>query len=205
MNFDHLGEIETDIAPQFPTTVELSDTKLVFCGEAPGATEVEEGIPFVGKAGQLLDEALREAGIERDACYVTNVFWKRPPMNKVDWFFAGKKLAEAQGVACSERYPPFRANYLLSRWENQLDRLAFELTSIQPKLVVAVGATALWALTGLDKITMFRGVVRPIRGGVKGCTDLNMLATFHPSYVLRNQSAYKDLVDDLKVAKAFVQ
>lgn len=196
MNFSHLGTIEADIAPQFPST-DISNVKIMLCGEAPGATEVTEGIPFVGAAGKLLDKALHEAAITRAECYITNVFWKRPPANKVDWFFAKK------GDTTTSRFGPFRNRWLLTNWENQLDRLAFEVQSIKPTLVVAMGATALWAFTGLEKITMFRGVVRPISGGIKGFNEINMLATFHPSYILRNQNAYSELVDDLKTAKGY--
>ena len=62
------------ISPQTPDTPPWDPIDIVFVGEAPGRDEVTEGIPFVGRAGQLLDQMLLAAGIDRSFLYITNVF-----------------------------------------------------------------------------------------------------------------------------------
>ena len=72
---------------------------LVLVGEAPGKDEVRLGHPFVGRSGQLLNEILAEAGIDRARSLVANVFRFQPPGNKVDHFFISKRAASVIAVA----------------------------------------------------------------------------------------------------------
>ncbi|AWN47407.1 uracil-DNA glycosylase [Methylobacterium terrae] len=153
---------------------------IAFVGEQPGDQEDLQGRPFVGPAGRLLAGALREAGIDRDRAYLTNA---------VKHF-----KFEARGKRRLHRSPTAGevAHY---RW--WLDR---ELAFVAPRLVVALGATAVLALTGRQvPITRARGPAafdgRPYRGFV----------TVHPSYLLRlpdeaREEAYAGFVDDLRRA-----
>jgi DNA polymerase len=136
------------------------DAPVVFVGEQPGDQEDLAGRPFVGPAGQLFDRALAEAAVDRSRVYVTNAVkhFKFTPR--------GKKRIHAKPNGYEIEH---------CRW--WLDR---ELDLIKPRLVVALGATAMRALTGKDvRITEMRGRTVVLRGG------LSVLVTVHPSYLLR--------------------
>jgi len=134
--------------------------KVVFVGEQPGDKEDVAGQPFVGPAGKLLDRCLEEAGIERDACYVTNAVkhFKFEPR--------GKRRIHAK---------PNRGEVQLCAWW-----LAAELRLLRPKLVVALGATAAYSLLGPQvKVTRDRGSV------LRSSVGLSVFVTIHPSALLR--------------------
>ena len=154
------------------------DAPVVFVGEQPGDQEDLAGRPFVGPAGQLFDRALAQAAVDRSRVYVTNAVkhFKFTPR--------GKKRIHAKPNGYEIEH---------CRW--WLDR---ELDLLQPKLVVALGGTAVRALTGKDaKITQMRGRTVVLRGG------LAMLVTVHPSYLLRlpdpaaQREEYRRFVADL--------
>ena len=158
---------------------------VMFVGEQPGDQEDIQGKPFVGPAGALLDKALADAGIPRDDVYVTNAVkhFKFTPR--------GKKR--------SHQKPN---NNEIERCQWWLD---LELNLIQPKLIVALGGTAVRALTGTDiKITQMRGQTVSRRGGAP------ILITVHPSYLLRLPDAaaqreeYARFVGDLSMVAAQV-
>jgi uracil-DNA glycosylase family protein len=133
---------------------------LMVVGEQPGDKEDVAGQPFVGPAGKLLDRCLEEAGIERDACYVTNAVkhFKFEPR--------GKRRIHAK---------PNRGEVQLCAWW-----LAAELRLLRPKLVVALGATAAYSLLGPQvKVTRDRGSV------LRSSVGLSVFVTIHPSALLR--------------------
>jgi len=155
----------------------------VLVGEQPGDKEDLSGKPFVGPAGQMLDRALEDAGIERKKVYVTNAVkhFKFVPRGKIRLH---QKPTTPEIRACRQWYER-------------------ELASIKPTLVVAMGATA--AQTVLGKITPInrnRGRLINLDDGMKA------LVTVHPSYLLRLPDAqsrtreYQRFVDDLKIASA---
>jgi DNA polymerase len=153
---------------------------IVLVGEQPGDQEDLAGKPFVGPAGQLLDRALEEAGIERDKVYVTNAVkhFKFEPR--------GKRRIHAK---------PNASEISACRW--WLER---EFASLDPAIVVALGATAAQALSGhAVSVTKVRGRETDLMGR-RG------LITVHPSYLLRipdadaKAMAYKKFVADLKHA-----
>jgi uracil-DNA glycosylase len=113
----------------------IADVMLV--GEAPGASEDEQGRPFVGRAGRLLDELLAEAGLAREAVYITNVVKARPPGNR------DPRVAEV--LHC-------------------LPWLEAELAIVQPNLVVPLGRHALAHFTGGTKISEVHGTEITERG-----------------------------------------
>jgi uracil-DNA glycosylase len=155
--------------------------RIMLVGEQPGDKEDLAGQPFVGPAGQMLDRALEEAGIDRAKVYVTNAVkhFKFLPRGK---FRLHQKPNTAEIKACRPWYER-------------------ELQSIQPDLVVAMGATAAQSVFGrITPINKNRGRLIDLEDGTKA------LVTVHPSYLLRLPDAeakaleYKRFVDDLKIA-----
>lgn len=157
---------------------------LMLVGEQPGDQEDLAGRPFVGPAGQLLDRALAEAGLERDRVYVTNAVkhFKYEPRGKRR---IHQKPGAGEVTAC--RF-----------W---LDR---ELALVQPRLIVALGATAAHSLFGREM------AVTRLRGQVLMAEDRRVLITFHPSAILRQPDAggkerqFRALVEDLQLAARLV-
>ena len=150
-------------------------------GEQPGDKEDLAGKPFVGPAGQMLDRALQEAGIDRKKVYVTNAVkhFKFVPRGKIRLH---QKPTTPEIKACRPWYER-------------------ELTSIKPDLVVAMGATAAQSVFGkITPINKNRGRLIDLDDGVKA------LVTVHPSYLLRLPDAdarareYERFVEDLKIA-----
>jgi uracil-DNA glycosylase len=156
---------------------------LALIGEAPGADEIKLGRPFVGKAGQLLDRALAATGIDRDRCLIANVFRYRPPDNKVGYFFASRRRALAESDPLDETWGRLGAEFCRARFADELEALSRVLRRSAPPVIVALGRTPLWALTGLNGITAMRGQVLPNR-----LSDAPLIATFHPSFVARQNS-----------------
>lgn len=135
---------------------------IVFVGEQPGDKEDTEGRPFVGPAGRVLDQALQEAGIDRDLVYITNV------VKHFKW--------EARGKRRIHKKPNMAEITACKPW------LEAELDVIQPKAVVCLGATAAQALLGRDfKVTRQRGEL------VDSPLAPLVTATIHPSSILRER------------------
>lgn len=156
---------------------------VAFVGEQPGDQEEREGRPFIGPAGQLFDRALGEAGIDRAGVYVTNAVkhFKYEPRGK-------KRLHKRPNPGEVKRY----------RWWLQR-----ELSFVRPKLVVAMGGTALLGLTG-KPLSVLRS-----RGPI-AFDGLPGYATVHPSFLLRlpdeaaRQEAYKAFRDDLVAVRRLI-
>lgn len=137
------------------------DADLMFIGEAPGADEDAQGEPFVGRAGQLLTKIIETMGFARDEVYIANVLKCRPDM--------------PPGV--SGNRPP-----TLDEMQTCLPYLAEQIDVVQPKVLVALGATAVEGLLGT------RGTMRDLRGRWHSHQETPLMITYHPSYLLRNQS-----------------
>jgi probable DNA metabolism protein len=160
------------------------DAKVVMVGEQPGDEEDLKGHPFVGPAGRLLDKAMLEAGLDREQVYVTNA------VKHFKWIERGKRRIHAKpsGIEISSCRP----------W------LEAELASIQPELVVCLGATAAQSLMGRDfRVTTERGIFFPHRWAKQ------LVATIHPSAILRmpdrRDEEYALFVHDLKLIAAKVR
>jgi uracil-DNA glycosylase len=156
--------------------------RVVFVGEQPGDQEDLQGKPFVGPAGKLLDKALEDAGIERSQVYVTNV------VKHFKWQARGKRRIHQK--------PNWSEIAACRPW------LEAELEVIEPRVLVCLGATAAQALLGRDfRVSKQRGEL------VESNLAENVLATVHPSSILRaddeaRELEYRELVRDLKaVAK----
>ena len=137
-----------------------------FVGEGPGADEDAQGLPFVGKAGQLLDRMIEAMGFDRDEVYVCNVVKCRPPDNR--------KPEPDEMAAC-------------------MPYLNEQLELIAPRVVIALGATAVQGLLGTTEgITRMRGKWKSYRG------QIDVMPTFHPAYLLRNPAAKREVWEDLQ-------
>ncbi len=135
--------------------------QLMFVGEAPGADEDQQGEPFVGKAGQLLTKIIQTMGLSRGSVYIANILKCRP---------------DTPGQSAGNRKPtPEEMQTCIPYLQEQIDL-------IQPKVIVALGATAVEGLLGKTiGITRLRGQWRTYRG-------IPLMPTYHPAYLLRNQA-----------------
>jgi uracil-DNA glycosylase len=160
--------------------------RIALIGEAPGAEEARLGHPFVGRSGRLLDEGLAAVGIDRRRCLVANVFRYQPPGNKVGHFFASRARAKREGLDLDERWGAFGASdRLLAAFAGELDALAAALAEFAPAVIVALGRTPAWALTGQNGILDLRGRELPCRL----YPGAPVIPTYHPSFILRGQFA----------------
>jgi uracil-DNA glycosylase len=137
------------------------EAELMFVGEAPGEDEDKQGEPFVGKAGQLLTKIIETMGLTRDTVYIANVLKCRPDM--------------PPGVP-GNRKPEFQ------EMQTCLPYLREQIEIIEPRAIVALGATALHGLTGENP------PVGKVRGKWLEFQGIPLMVTFHPAYLLRNQA-----------------
>jgi len=161
---------------------------LVLVGEAPGAEETRLGKPFVGRSGKLLDQLLEKAQIERGETLIANVFRLQPPGNKVDHFFASRRAACAGGFMLAEEFGKFGSFFCRAAFAPELVYLRDVLKSEKPAVVMALGRTPLWALTGenglLDKVGKIMDM--PFLPSAK------LIPTYHPSFILRGNWKLQD-------------
>jgi len=182
------------LAPPFAHTSGPRDASVVLVGEAWGEQEELTGYPFVGASGQELSRILLDAGLKRQDLLLTNVLAKRPPNNNIDLLCGPKKDAGFNYALAPLR----QGKYLMPEHLPELDRLGEELAFAPRTLVVALGATACWALLGRGAIGSLRGVVAR---GVGPGEHLKVLPTYHPAAVLRNWSLRVVVLQDLLKAK----
>jgi uracil-DNA glycosylase len=172
------------------------NAKVAFVGEAPGEQEEKVGVPFIGSSGQEFDRLIEEAGFSRRDVFLTNAFFTRPPDNKLEQFCVSAKELKALGGYGPgwDLGPLGTGKYIHPEFLPELVRLRGELAELKPNLIVALGATALWALTGSTGITRVRGTVQHTEWG-------KILPTFHPAYILRDWSSRPILLADLLKAE----
>jgi uracil-DNA glycosylase family 4 len=144
-------------------------SRIMLIGEAPGANEAETGRVFSGRAGQLLDLKLKEAGLDREAVYVTNVVKCRPPDNR----------------------RPERVE-----WEACRVYLEREFRAVRPRFVLLMGNAALQTVARRSGITKQRGVRLTVKDPLWATATI--MATIHPAYALRNPGQGSVLSEDIK-------
>lgn len=166
---------------------------IVIVGEAPGFDEEMQGKPFVGASGKLLDTLLREAGIRRADCYVTNVCKYRPPGNDIgEWLTDNKRTGKKNEWTC------INGRYAHPLIEEGLSELYDEVAVRSPKIVVGLGNTALWAFTGEWGITDWRGSEIVIATeDAQTLWGTAFVPTLHPAGVLRSWPTRAHLAHDL--------
>jgi len=183
-------------------------SNVVIIGEAWGKDEALHKRPFMGATGRELNRLLEEAGFlpegsaqqmgwnnnGRDLIYyeagihLTNVFNFQPPGNRIE-DLCGPRPERA----LNKSYPQNSltalrpGKYLREEFYPELERLSAELRQHKPNLIIALGATALWFLTGATTITKTRGTVAPSPYG-------KMIATFHPAYLMRGEWRLRPVV-----------
>jgi len=154
---------------------------IVFVGEAPGFEEDRQGRPFVGRAGQLLNDIITKGmGLRREEVYICNVLKCRPPQNRTP--------NPQEIIACSP--------YLLE-----------QLRIIQPKVIIALGSPAAKTLLNTNEsITRIRGRFFPFpfderRPEAGSC---QLMPTFHPAYLLRNPAEKSKVWEDIKTVLQYL-
>lgn len=143
--------------------------RVVFMGEAPGADEDRQGVPFVGKAGQLLSRIIAAMKLERDEVYILNALKCRPPQNRTP---VPDEIESCRGYV-----------------HHQLELL-------QPEYIVCLGSVAVRSL--LDNSTS----IGRLRGRMHAFRGAKVVVTYHPSYLLRNESAKRLVWDDMQMLMA---
>jgi len=147
-------------------------SKIMLVGEAPGANEDQEGLPFVGRAGMLLDKMLAAINLDRKKVYISNIVNYRPPENR--------KPTEEE----IRRYLPFITKHI---------------EIINPKILVLLGSTAMNALIGNNVvISKMRG--KWIEKKFGSCKT-SVIITFHPAFLMRQPAQKKMAWIDLKMIR----
>lgn len=143
------------------------DAAIMFVGEAPGADEEDQGEPFVGRAGQLLNRMIKAMGLAREQVYIGNILNWRPAMGvrNADGSQTGNRPPTQEEMACC--LPFIRA----------------QIAIIQPKVIVALGKTAVDGLLGPDRFKSMGAA----RGAWHEYAGTPLRATYHPSYLLRQE------------------
>ena len=146
--------------------------KIMLVGEAPGANEDQEGLPFVGRAGMLLDKMLAAINLDRNKVYISNIVNYRPPENR--------RPTDNE----IKRYLPFITRHI---------------EIINPKILVLLGSTAMNALIGNDiVISKMRG--KWIKKKFGNCST-SVIITFHPAFLMRQPAQKKMAWIDLKMIR----
>ncbi len=147
-------------------------SKIMLIGEAPGANEDQEGLPFVGRAGMLLDKMLAAINLDRKNVYISNIINYRPPDNR--------KPTEEE----IKQYLPFISKHI---------------EIINPKILVLLGSTAMNALIGKDiVISKMRG--KWLKKKFGECKT-SVIITFHPAFLMRQPAQKKMAWIDLKMIR----
>jgi len=162
----------------FVYPVKIGTPRLMILGEGPGADEDRLQKPFVGRSGQLLQEMLYKLNTT-DEIYITNVVKHRPTNNR--------KPTDSEATICSSRF------------------LKEEIATFNPEVIVALGRTAaetLMRMAGIQKKGSLRGHAFGYQHGPKTST---VYCTWHPAYILRNETKEPELFEDLTKATSILK
>jgi uracil-DNA glycosylase family 4 len=132
--------------------------------------------------------------LDRSSIFITNVCHVRPPNNEIDRFFATKTEAKR------DRIPLVNGRYPTQPIQDGIEQLRRDIETIRPIIIIALGGTALWALTGLEGITKWRGSILTVVEGPVGNYGIKLIPTFHPADILREWPHRFIAVRDLKRA-----
>jgi uracil-DNA glycosylase len=193
------GSLAGPVAPKFPTK---TWNKIIIVGEAPGATEVINDLPFAGPSGEMLSKLMQLAGLDREATLITNVFPYQPTWtvntngqkknNDIEAFFTNDM------ALCDTTLAKYRGKWIHKDHKPFVDQLHTLIHNNQPTKLIALGATALWALTGNDQMSSVRGHIVPYIQD----PQLPVIATWHTAYPLyqKEQSVEDTIARDLSQA-----
>jgi DNA polymerase len=144
---------------------------LMFIGEAPGADEDAQGLPFVGRAGQLLTKIIEAMGLDRAEVFIGNINRCRPP---------GNRAPQPDEVAMCK---PF---------------LLREIAVVRPRVIVVLGNTA------MQNLLEIKTPIGKLRGNFQDYFGIKVMPTFHPAYLLRDPHKKREVWEDMKKVKAFL-
>jgi DNA polymerase len=141
------------------------DADIMFIGEAPGYDEDQQGIPFVGRAGQLLNKLLEQVNLKRPDVYIANILKCRPPNNR---------------------------DPLPEEVEKCIPYLHRQIEMIKPEVLVALGRVAAQNLLGTQSS------LSSMRNQIWSYREIPLFVTYHPAYILRNNSMLNSAIDDMR-------
>jgi len=141
---------------------------LMFVGEAPGADEDEQGLPFVGRAGRLLTQIIESIELRREEVYICNILKCRPPDNR---------NPAVDEIAACERF------------------LFRQIAAVQPKVIVALGAF------GAQTLLRTTETIGKLRGRLTDYRGAKLMATYHPSYLLRSPLEKRKVWEDMRIVR----
>ncbi len=147
--------------------------EILFIGEAPGKDEDEQGLAFVGRAGQLLTKMIEAMGFAREDVFIANINKCRPPDNR--------KPTREEMDTCL----PF---------------LKRQIAILKPKVIIAMGATAVEGLVPLPE----GETISKVRGQWLKFEGIPLMPTYHPAYLLRNPAMKRPVWEDLKTVLGFL-
>lgn len=158
-----------------------AEAKLMFVGEGPGFDEDHQGEPFVGRAGQLLNKIIEAIGLTRSAVYIANIVKCHPVIDPTD--------PEKRG---NDRPP--------SPEETQacFPYLKEQIAIIQPRCICTLGNSATRTLLGVE------GGISSLRGKFFEFQGTRLMPTYHPAALLRNPSLKRDVWEDMKLVRDFI-
>lgn len=177
------------------------DAPIMIVGEAWGEEEERTLTPFVGRSGQELSKMLHDAGLMRSECFVTNLVNSRPPRNDLtEWIPEVTAATGKQPIkSLTSDMVELRGRYVKPIVKQGYEALVREIELVNPRLIIALGNTALWALCGRTGITRWRGSLLEYRG-------IRVVPTYHPAAVLRMWEWRAIAVHDLcRAARELVQ
>jgi uracil-DNA glycosylase len=153
------------------------DAVIMFVGEAPGENEAKTGRPFVGRAGQFLNELLESVGIPRGEVYITNIVKDRPPKNR-------DPLPEEIAL-----YAPF------------LDK---QIEVIKPKIMATLGRFSMVYVMNRYGLEWETAPISVLHGKVLQTPNFKLIPLFHPAAAIYNQHLKQTLLEDFKVLKTLI-
>lgn len=149
------------------------NASLMLIGEAPGKDEDEQGRPFVGRSGQLLDKVLELANIDRKEIFITNIVKCRPPNNRLP---LPTESSICKGIL-----------------------LYNQIKIIRPKIICTLGSHALSSIMEPKKDEQLK--ITKLRGKILKKNEMTIIPVYHPAYILRNRNELKQFIEDIKLLK----
>ena len=163
----------------FVKTIGEKNSPIMLIAESPGSEEAREGVPLIGPSGKMLNFLLQQAGISRHECVITNVARVQPPQNNIAHYFQDRNMT----IPTPQ----------MQEW---IDLLKTEIVEYNPNIIVALGATAMYVLTGEKGITNFRGFIQKC----SLAPSFKIIATYHPAAILREYRLHFTSIMDLRKA-----
>ncbi|AYC30426.1 uracil-DNA glycosylase [Paenisporosarcina cavernae] len=179
-----------------------ANVRIMIVGEAPGENEAVEGVPFIGRAGKVLEQMMEIAEITRDDVFMTSAVRSRP------YRWGTKKLRDGSTIERKYNRPPTKKEILA-----HAGVLDYEIEHIQPELIIPVGSVGFTRLLGPDwKLKEYQGKVisheiRKLAGNDYGWTNRNytLIPTLHPASIFYRPSLKDSMIADWTAIGEFLK